>query len=187
MRCTYGTAPRVTISEIGVTKCIHCHGIIERDAKIGRVSSDIGEVVADTDIILITTPADSHRELAKRLSPYLSEESCVVLNPGRTFGALEFQAVLLEEGCTGMPLIAEAQTIIYTCRKIDMVSVNLLAFKKDVLISAINPKDTQTIIDRIAGMHPIIFHSSKIDDPDLYWQCRDDPPLRTGDPQYRLD
>ena len=46
-----------------------------------------------------------------------------------------------------MPLIAEAQTIIYTCRKIDKASVNLLAFKKDVLISAINPQDTQTIVD----------------------------------------
>jgi len=144
-----------TISEIGATKCIHCHGIIEQDARITKVCSNIEDVAVDTDIILITTPANSHRELAKLLSPYLSGESCVILNPGRTFGALEFQATLIEEGCTTMPLIAEAQTIIYTCRKIDPASVNLLAFKKDVLIAAVDPEDTQRVIDRLPYcLHP---------------------------------
>jgi opine dehydrogenase len=137
------------ISELSLTKCVHCHGIIEQDARIRVVSSDIREVVSGTDIILITTPADSHRELARLLKPYLSKKSCIILNPGRTLGALEFKTTLLQEGCTTLPLIAEAQTIIYTCRKIDPVSVNLIAFKKDVLISAINPKDTTEVIDRL--------------------------------------
>ena len=80
-----------------------------------------------------------------------------------------------------MPLIAEAQTIIYTCRKIDKASVNLLAFKKDVLDICDKSTRYPNNCRLYTGMHPIIFHSGKIDDPDLYWQCRDDPPLRTGD------
>lgn len=137
------------IQELRVAKRIHCHGIIEKDNPINTVSSDIEEIVADTDIILITTPADSHQELALRLKPFLSEDSCIVLNPGRTFGALEFQTTLHRQGCEKLPLIAEAQTIIYTCRKTDPVSVNLLAFKKDVLISAINPEDTRFVLNRL--------------------------------------
>lgn len=140
---------RNTISDLAETKCIHCHGMIEQDVTINMVSSDIGEVVSGADIILVTTPADSHQEVAHLLKPYLSEESCVVLNPGRTFGAVEFQTTLQREGCTGLPLIAEAQTIMYVCRKTDPVSANLLAFKKDVLISAIHPKDTRTVITRL--------------------------------------
>lgn len=144
-----------TITDLSATKCIHCHGIIERDAQIKIATSDIEKVMSDIDIILITTPANSHRELAGRLCPYLSYESCVVLNPGRTFGALEFQTTLIQNGCTSLPLIAEAQTIIYTCRKIDPSSVNLLSFKKDVLIAAIDPENTETVINRLPEcIHP---------------------------------
>lgn len=138
-----------TISELMKTKCIHCHGILEADACLRTVSTDIGDVILDADIILITTPANTHREIARNISSHLSGDSCILLNPGRTCGALEFQETLLQEGITEMPLIAESQTIIYVCRKTDPVSTNLLAFKKGVLLSAIHPSDTGIVCSRL--------------------------------------
>lgn len=140
---------RQTIAELIKTRCIHCHGVIEADARICTTSTDISDVIHDTDLILVTTPANTHRKIAQILAPYLSGESCVVLNPGRTCGALEFQETLLETGCRKLPLIAETQTIIYTCRKTDPVSATLFAFKHDVLISAINPADTEIVLGRL--------------------------------------
>lgn len=140
---------RQTISELIKTRCIHCHGVIEADARICTVSTDIRDVILDTGLILITTPANTHQKIARILAPHLSEGSCVVLNPGRTCGALEFRETLVREGCRKLPLIAETQTIIYTCRKTDPVSTNLFAFKEDVFISAINPADTEIVRDRL--------------------------------------
>lgn len=138
-----------TIADLRATKCIHCHGVIEKDSEISRVSCRIEEVVSDTDIILVTTPAVSHRDIARRLGPYLTDDSCVVLNPGAAFGALEFRNTLIQEGCTAEPLIAEAQTSIYACRKSDGVNVNLHALKSSVLLSALHPEETRTVIHRL--------------------------------------
>lgn len=44
-------------------------------------------------IIMVVTPAAGHQDIAQRLSPYLEEGQIIVLNPGRTGGALEVRQV----------------------------------------------------------------------------------------------
>jgi opine dehydrogenase len=123
-------------------------GVINGEARLELVSSDINEVVKGVSTILVTTPASAHCDIAKLMAPCATNEMFIVLNPGRTFGALEFTSKLKEYGCVNNPLVIETQTIIYTCRKIALDQVSILAFKHDVLYSAVDHNLNTNIMQR---------------------------------------
>jgi opine dehydrogenase len=130
------------------TSCIKVNGIINGEARLALVSSNINEVINGASIILVTTPANAHCDIAELIAPYVTNDMLIVLNPGRTFGAVEFTAKLKEYGCTNNPLVVETQTIIYTCRKIALDQVSILAFKHDVLYSAVDHSLNSSILER---------------------------------------
>lgn len=132
------------ISETGV---IRCDGVVSGNAKIAKVSSEIGEVISD--FVMITTPSDSHKDIAKRIAPYVHRNMAVVLNPGRTLGAVEFAEELKKNGVEYLPHIAETQTIVYTCRKTGTGSTNIIAMKNEVEIAAIRGSDIDYIMERM--------------------------------------
>ncbi len=43
---------------------------------------------------MVVTPSSAHRDVAAGLASYLQDGQIVVLNPGRTCGAIEFAKVL---------------------------------------------------------------------------------------------
>ena len=65
---------------------------------------------------MVTTPATGHYELACLMAPYLKDGQIIVLNPGRTGGALEVYETIRNYGCDKDIIVAEAQTFIYACR-----------------------------------------------------------------------
>lgn len=137
---------RSTIAKLMETHTIYCEGVIKASAKIDLVTDDLEKAVENPDLILITTPANSHKQLAKQLAQCLKKETLIVLNPGRTFGALEFKETYEEWNPDLKQTIAETQTIIYTCRRTSEDSVNVISLKSDVLISTFDPSDNYKII-----------------------------------------
>lgn len=137
----------LTISKLMKTKLIFCEGIVNGEVPIYCVTDDIDVALENPDIILITTPANSHKELAELIGKNIQKSTVIVLNPGRTFGALEFSHIYSKFNNQYEQIIAETQTIIYTCRKTDEDSVNIIAFKDDVLISSIGINSNESIID----------------------------------------
>ncbi len=138
-----------TIELLMKSKEIHCEGVIEGTYAIDQVTADIGVAVRDPDLILITTPANAHRGLAEAIAKHIKKSTVIVLNPGRTFGALDFKEVYEEHNQEFEQIIAETQTIIYTCRKTRPDAVNVVALKSDVLLSTFNPAENQSIINRM--------------------------------------
>jgi opine dehydrogenase len=134
-----------TIKSLKRNRIIYCDGIIKGKAHIDVVTTDIAEALNNVETILITTPANSHKEIAQRLLPHLRNDMLIVLNPGRTFGAIEFSSTLFQAGCNLALNIAETQTIIYTCRKTGPQSVKIVAIKSDVLIASLK-----------SGLNPLI-------------------------------
>lgn len=138
-----------TIEELVTSKTIDCKGVIRGKAPIDLATTNMEEAIADCDCIFVTTPAHSHVDIARTLAPCLTRDIPIVLNPGRTFGALEFAEVLSRAGCKVRPKIAETQTTIYTCRKTGPSSVSILAMKHQVLIAALPPADVYSLISRL--------------------------------------
>ena len=82
------------IQEIMDTREIHCQGIVNGTAKIWKASTSMEDVVSD--FVMVTTPSSAHKDIARRLAPFVHRDMIVVLNPGRTFGAIEFARTLLD-------------------------------------------------------------------------------------------
>lgn len=148
-KVTLWNRSRATIEKLIQTRTIYCEGVIEGEVKIDLVTDDIKEAIEDPDLILITTPAISHKKLAESIAKNIKKETLIVVNPGRTFGALEFELIYKKHNSQFKQTIAETQTIIYTCRKTAEDSVNIISLKSDVLISAFNANENISIISRL--------------------------------------
>lgn len=148
-KVTLWNRSKATIAKLMETHTIYCEGVINTIAKVHLVTDDFEKAVENPDLILITTPASSHKELAKQLAMSLKKETLIVLNPGRTFGALEFREIYRRWNLALNQTIAETQTIIYTCRRTGEDSVNIISLKSDVLISTFDSDGNQDIILRL--------------------------------------
>ncbi len=107
------------------------------EAHIGLVTTDPGEALENSDVIMVAVPAQGHAYLAERCAPYLRDDHTVVLNPGRTGGALVFKRVIRACGCTAQPLLAETQTFIYASRATQLAEARIFAVKNNVPVAAL--------------------------------------------------
>ena len=98
---------------------------------------------------MVTTPSSAHKDIARNIAPFVHSDMIIVLNPGRTFGAIEFAEELKKYGVMQLPHIAETQTIVYTCRKSGPNRTSILALKNDVEIAAIRGSDINYIMSRM--------------------------------------
>lgn len=135
------------IQEVIDTNAIFCNGIVNGVAYIEQASSNVEDVVSD--FVMVTTPSSAHKDVAKRLAPYVHKDMVIILNPGRTFGAIEFATTLLECGVKELPHIAETQTIVYTCRRSAKNRTTIFALKEDVAIAALKDSSIEYIMERM--------------------------------------
>jgi opine dehydrogenase len=124
------------ISQVRDMGGIQLSGVLSGFASIPVVTTDPERAIAGADLIMVVVPAIGHREMATLLGPYLTDGQVVLLNPGRTGGAMEFACVLREKKFAGRPIIAEAQTLLYACRDMDPGSVRVFSIKNAVPIAA---------------------------------------------------
>lgn len=129
-------------------------GALTLEGEVDMISTDLEKTIDGADIIMIATTATAHRELALRMAPFLSDGQIVLLNPGRTCGAIEFSNALKEAGLSGRIYIGEAQTLIYACRLIRNGHVNVIGVKDIVLLSAIPASDTDHLLKCLAPIFP---------------------------------
>lgn len=122
-------------------------GVISGSTKLRFVTDDLAKAVKNSNLILITIPANSHKAIAKLLAPLLNNDMTIVLIPGRTFGAIEFWNELDKNGVFEKPIIAETQTVIYTCRRTGSNSVRVYKFKKNVLISCLKNNNNELLFN----------------------------------------
>jgi len=126
---------------------IICEGIVEGTAFVKAVSTDIKNLIKK--VIMVTTPSTAHKDIAKMLAPLVTKEHVIILNPGRTFGAMSFVSELRKQGCIEIPAVAETQTIVYTCRRNSTNEVNIFALKQDVAIASYLEDDIGKVLDAI--------------------------------------
>ena len=176
---------------------IQMEGRINGFGKIGCITTDIAEAVKGAKIIMVTTVANAHRAVATSIAPYLEEEQVVVLNPGRTCGALVFKQTLKNAGCTKRIYLGEAQTLVYACRVIENGHVNVIGIKDEVLLSGLPAADTDYILSKLNPLYPcfvkadnvlntslenigamfhpcvLLFNAATIERNDMFWFYRD--------------
>lgn len=126
-----------------------------------RVTSHLAEAIDGAELIMVTTTADAHRELAEKMAPYLNDEQIVVLNPGRTLGALEFASTVRKLTAKRV-YIAEAQSLIYACRAETPGQVRVIGVKNKVLLAAYPNADTEHVLRKVNAVYPCFVKARNI-------------------------
>lgn len=121
---------------------------------LAQITSNIQEAIENAEIIMVVIPANGHGEVARLIAPYLEKGQIVVLNPGRTLGAIEFRKALDEEGCSAGVIVAETQTFIYASRSDGPADAFIFRIKDAVPLAALPAIDTQIVLDKLAPAYP---------------------------------
>jgi len=128
---------REKIRSVNERKAIKVEGEIRGLGKIDLASENIEECLDGVDILMVVVPATGHRFIAQKCAPYFKENQVVILNPGRTGGALEFFHVLREENLKKFPFIAEAQTFLYASRALGPAHAKIFSIKNSVPLATL--------------------------------------------------
>lgn len=121
---------------------------------IHMVTADLAEAIHGVDLIMVVTPSFTHKMIAEACYSALSDGQIVVLNPGRTGGAVEFLSAIRAKGCTADVTIAEAQTLVYSCRKTGPSSVEIFGVKKELTLGAFPANRTQKVLEVLNPLYP---------------------------------
>lgn len=129
-------------------------GIIHGFGRLACVTSDIGEALSRAEVIMVVVPSSAHAAVAETAAPYLQDGQIVILHPGRTCGAIEFQKVLCDQGCTADVTVAEAATFLYASRSDGPAQVRLFRIKDAVPLAALPASRTKCVLDAIRPAYP---------------------------------
>jgi opine dehydrogenase len=122
--------------------------------RLAAVTSDMGEALASAEIVMVVVPSSAHADIAKAAAPYLCDGQIVVLHPGRTLGAIEFNKVLCDQGCTADVSIAEAETFIYASRSDGPAQARIFRIKEAVPLAALPATRTVRVLEALAPAYP---------------------------------
>ena len=122
--------------------------------KIEKVTSDLGDALRSSDVIMVVLPSSAHADMAKASAKHLRDGHIVILHPGRTCGALEFSKVIRDNGCTADVTIAEAETFIYASRSDGPAQARIFRIKEAVPLAALPATRTQHVLDAINEAYP---------------------------------
>ena len=119
------------------------------------VTSDMGEALERAGVIMVVVPATAHADIARDTAPHLRDGQIVVLNPGRTGGALEFVHVLRTSGCEADVTVAEAETLIYASRSEGPAQARIFRVKEAVPLAALPATRTSMVLKALSSAFPL--------------------------------
>ena len=133
---------------------IEVEGEVEGFGTPKVATSDIREAVRGVEVIMVVVPASGHADVARALAPVLRDGQIVVLNPGRTGGALETAHVLRENRCRADVIVAEAQTLLYVSRHLEPTKAHIFQIKSEVPVAALPAYLTPEVLKALRPAFP---------------------------------
>lgn len=118
-------------------------------AKLDIVTTDPAEAIAGRDVLMVVVPATAHRYIAEQIAPHLADGQMVVLNPGRTGGALEVHKIIKDSGNKADMVVAEAQTFIYASRSVNPAQTKIFRIKNSIPVAALPAHRTPDVVNAL--------------------------------------
>jgi opine dehydrogenase len=130
--------------------------------QLARVTSDMGEALKRAEVVMVVVPATGHADIARGAAPHLRDGQIVLLNPGRTGGALEFVQVLRERGCEADITVAEAETLIYASRAEGPAQAHIFRIKEAVPLAALPATRTHRVLSTLTSAFPLFIDGTSV-------------------------
>ncbi|HEY5539602.1 MAG TPA: NAD/NADP octopine/nopaline dehydrogenase family protein [Thermoplasmata archaeon] len=142
------------IEHIRLRGGIGLEGAVEGEGRLEVATSDMKEAVSDAQIIMVAVPANAHHDVATGLADVVHDGQVIVLNPGRTGGAIEVRNILAKKGVGPGVTVAEAQTFLYTARRIEPSSAHIFDIKNEVAMAALPAYKTPEVLKMLRVAFP---------------------------------
>ena len=145
-----------SLAPIRDSQIINLVGVAEEGAaEIHKVTSDVEEALAASDLLLLIVPAYAHKRFAEICAPHLRPEHTVVIVPG-TLGSLEWSKLLREAGTSGVTL-AEVDTAPYVCRKTSPDTATIWGIVTNLGMGVLPATDGERVRQLVDALFPGIF------------------------------
>ncbi|MGE5631859.1 MAG: NAD/NADP octopine/nopaline dehydrogenase family protein [Caulobacteraceae bacterium] len=141
---------------------IEMEGCVTGIGRLKLVTDNIEEAIRGVDIIMVAVPASAHKHIAYLMAPYITAGQYIVLNPGRTGGALEFQNIFRNNSPIKKACIIEAQTLLFACRIIEEGKVAVYSKKNEVKVAALPAVRTGEFINLIKHIIPEFVETNSV-------------------------
>ena len=122
--------------------------------QLALVTSDMAEALAQADVIMVVVPSSAHAEIAATVAPHLRDGQIIVLHPGRTCDAIEFDKVLRERHCAARVIVSEAETFIYASRSDGPAQARIFRIKEAVPLAALSATCTRAVLEALKPAYP---------------------------------
>jgi opine dehydrogenase len=123
-------------------------------ARLALVTADMEKAVHYAQVLMVVLPSSAHGAIAAKMAPFLQDGQIVILHPGRTCGAIEFNKVLRDCGCQADFIVAEAETFIYASRAEGPAQSRIFRIKEAVPLAALPAIKTQCVLESIQPAYP---------------------------------
>ncbi|MHA1746009.1 MAG: NAD/NADP octopine/nopaline dehydrogenase family protein [Promethearchaeota archaeon] len=146
----YRTATNIKI--IKHTKQISSEGAISGSFSLTSVTHNYKQAVKASRTILFVVPASIHRSMIQKITPSLVDGQIIILNPGRTWGAIEVYNYIQRHRPGLNVYVCETQTLLFTCRKMQDYGVSISKIKNEVnycFFPELPPRNILTSIQEI--------------------------------------
>ncbi|MCE5199528.1 MAG: NAD/NADP octopine/nopaline dehydrogenase family protein [Armatimonadota bacterium] len=123
-------------------------------ANIPLVTDDPVEAIKDRQVLMVVVPATAHGFIAEQIAPHLVDGQVIVLNPGRTGGALEVQKIIRQVNNSVDVVVAEAQTFIYASRCMNPAQTKIYRVKNSIPVAALPAHRTPEVVNLLRKAFP---------------------------------
>ncbi len=120
------------IHHIMETKTIESEGEVEGTFSLNLVTDRYDLVLKTANLILLVVPASVHVSIVKDMLPYLRDGQILLLNPGRTWGAIHVKSVIAQERPNLQVYVGETETLLFTCRSVEDRGVTIFKIKNSM-------------------------------------------------------
>lgn len=129
-------------------------GLASGFVHIDTITTDIEKALAETQLAIVIVPSFAQDTVARTCAPYLRDDHIVVLMPGNFGGCIRFQQVLRQSGCYKNVSLAEAECMVYACRKKNATTVRVGGVKRDLGVAAFPATETDRVLSRFQKFYP---------------------------------
>ena len=138
--------------------------------RLHTITSDAGEALAGAEVAFVVVPAFAQGAFARAIAPHVKQDQIVVLSPGNFGGAVTFAQALKTNGCRSLPVLCEAQSMIYACRKGSPTSIRIFGVKQGLRFAVFPSKRTDQVIPTLQRIFPTIEAA-----PNILWTWLSNP------------
>jgi opine dehydrogenase len=125
-------------------------------APIAMATTSMAAALAGARRVLVAVPAFAHADIARRCAPHFRDGHSVLLLPGRTGGALEFQRTLRRAGSRAHVTLGEANTFPFASRCNGAGAAVIHGIKAEVQAAALPASRTSELLAASGPLLPML-------------------------------